>query len=159
MFQLNSARVAKPLDLVGVGMLHLDQLELGAQFFTCQVMATTSIDDDLHGTTFDARLGVEDMTSLVFVLLMLKSQDLGDNKSGARIFVTKDMIIFIIVHLAVHSHILKGFYFSFTHEVICTVIVEDHGALVGTLEGLVASAAASEALDGTCLDGLIGWSR
>ena len=80
-------------------------------------MATLSIDYDLHGPSIDAVLGVEDMASLVFVLLMLKSQNLGDNKSGARIFVTKDLIIFIFVHLPVHGHLLRGFHFFFTHGV------------------------------------------
>ena len=79
-------------------------------------MATPSINGDLDRPSIDAGLGVEDMASLVFVLLMLKSQDLGDNESGARIFITKDLIIFVfIVHLAVHGHLLKGFHFSFTH--------------------------------------------
>ena len=123
-------------------------------------MATPSIDDDLDGPSIDSGLGVEDMASLVFVLLMLKSQDLGDNKSGARIFITKDLVIFIfVVHLPVHGHLLKGFHFSFTHGVIGSVVVEDHGALVCALEGLVASASACETFDGTCLDGLIGWGR
>ena len=123
-------------------------------------MATPSIDDDLHGPSIDARLCVEDMASLVFILLMLKSQDLGDNKSRTRIFVTKDLIIFVfVVHLPVHGHLLKGLHFLFTHGVIGSVVFEDHGALVGTLKGLVASAAACEAFEGTCLDGLIGWSR
>ena len=112
-------------------------------------MATSSVDDDLHGPSIDACLCVEDMASLVFVLLMLKSRDLGDNESGARIFVTKDLIIFIVIHLPVHGHLLKGFHFSFTHGVICTIIVEDHGAFVGTLERLVASATACEAFEGT----------
>ena len=107
----------------------------------------------------DAGLGVEDMASLVFVLLMLKSQDFGDNESGARILITKDLIIFIFIHAPVHGHLLKGFHFLFTHGVIGSIIVEDHGALVCTLEGLVASAAASETLEGACLDGLIGRSR
>ena len=122
-------------------------------------MATSYVDDDLHGPSIDARLGVEDMASLVFVLLMLKCQDLGDNESGAQIFVAKDLIILILVHLSVHGHLLKGFHFLFTHGVIGSVIFEDHGALVGTLEGLVTWATTCEALDGTCLDGLIGWSR
>ena len=122
-------------------------------------MATPFIDDDLDGPSIDAGLCVEDMASLVFVLLMLKWQDLGDNKSGARIFVTKDLIIFIFVHLSVHGNLLKGFHFLFTHGVTGSVVIEDHGVLVGALEGLVASAAACEAFDGTCLDGLIGWSR
>ena len=39
-------------------------------------MATPSIDDDLDGPSIDAGLCVEDMASLIFVLLMLKSQDL-----------------------------------------------------------------------------------
>ena len=90
---------------------------------------------------------------------MLKSQDFGDNESGARILITKDLIIFIFVHAPVHGHLLKGFHFLFTHGVIGSIIIEDHGALVGTLKGLVASATASETLDGACLDGLIGWSR
>ena len=122
-------------------------------------MATPSIDDDLDGPSIDAGLCVEDVASLVFFLLMLKCQDFGDNKSGARIFVTKDLIIIVLVHLQVHSHIINGVHFSFTHGVVCTIIFEDHGLFVGTLEGLVASAAACEALDGTCLDGLISWSR
>src|SRR3954462_15772769 len=101
-------------------------------------MATPSIDDDLDEPSIDAGLGMEDMASLVFLLLMLKSQDLGDNESGARIFVTQEFIIFIFVHLLVHGHLLKGFHFVFTHGVICTIIVKDHGVLVGTFEGLVA---------------------
>ena len=124
-----------------------------------QVVATTSIDDDLDGPSIDASLCVEDMASLIFVLLMLKSQDLGDNESGARILITKDLIIFILVHTPVHGHLLKGFHLLFTHGVIGSVVVEDHGALVCALEGHVASASACEAFDGTCLDGLIGWSR
>ena len=123
-------------------------------------MATPSIDDDLDGSSIDVGLGVEYGASLIFVLLMLKSQDLGDHKSGARIFVTKDLIIFIfVVHLPVHGHFLKGFHFSFTHGVVGAVVVEDHGALVSALEGLVASAAACEAFEGTRLYGLISWGR
>ena len=122
-------------------------------------MENPSINDDLHEPSIDAGLGVEDMTSLVFVLLMLKRQDLGDKKSGAQIFVTIDLIIFIFVHLSMHGHLHKGFHFTFTRGVICTIVVEDHGALVGTLKGLVASTAACEAFEGTCLDGLIGWGR
>ena len=122
-------------------------------------MATPSIDDDLDGSSLDAGLCVEDMASLVFFLLMLKTQDLGDNESGARIFITKDLIIFVVIHLPVHGHLVKGFHLSFTHGVIGSVVVEDHGALVCALEGLVASTSACETFDGTCLDGLIGWSR
>ena len=122
-------------------------------------MTTPSINDDLDGPSIDVGLGVEDVASSVFVLLMLKSQDFGDNESGAQILITKDLIIFISVHALVHGHLLKGFYLLFPHGVIGFVVVEDHGALVGTLKGLVASAAACETFDGTCLDGLIGWSR
>ena len=71
-------------------------------------MATTSIDDDLDGPSIDAGLSVEDVASLVFFLLMLKSQDLGDNKSGARILIRKDLIIFILVQAPVHGHFLKA---------------------------------------------------
>ena len=122
-------------------------------------MATPSIDDDLDGPSIDAGLGVEDMASLVFVLLMLKSQDLGDNESGARILITNDLIIFMLVQAPVHGHLLKSFHLLITHGVIDSVVIEDHGALVGALEGLVASAAASETLEGACLDGLNGRSR
>ena len=45
-------------------------------------MATTSIDDDLDGPSIDAGLSVEYVASLVFFLVMLESQDLGDNKGG-----------------------------------------------------------------------------
>ena len=58
--------------------------------------------------------------------------------------------------LAVHADLLKGFRFSFAHGIISAIVVEDHGALVCTLKGLVASAAACEEFEGTCLDGLIG---
>ena len=73
--------------------------------------------------------------------------------------VTKDLIVFIFIHAPVHGHVLKGFHFFFTHGVIGSIIVEDHGSLVCALEGLVASATTSETLEGACLDGLIGWSR
>ena len=45
-------------------------------------MATPYIDDDLDGPSIDAGLGMEYVTSLVFFLVMLKGQDLGDNESG-----------------------------------------------------------------------------
>ena len=90
---------------------------------------------------------------------MLKSQDLGDNESGARIFITKDLIIFILVHAPVHGHFLKSLHLLITHGVICAIVVEDHGALICAFIRLVASAAASETLEGACLDGLTGWSR
>ena len=122
-------------------------------------MTTTSIDDDIDEPSIDAGLCVEDVASLVFLLLMFKSQDFGDNESGARILITKDLILFILVHAPVHDQLLKGFHFLFTHGIIGSIIVEDHGVLVGTLKGLVASATTCETLDGTCLDGLIGWSR
>ena len=122
-------------------------------------MATTSIDDDLDGPSIDAGFCVEDVASLVFFLLMLKSQDLGDNKSGDRVLITKDLIIFILIHSPVHGHLPKGFHLLVTHGVIGSIIIEDHGALVCAFIGLVASAVASETLEGACLDGLIGWSR
>ena len=45
-------------------------------------MATPSIDDDFDGSSIDSGLGVEYVASLVFFLVMLESQDLGDNKGG-----------------------------------------------------------------------------
>ena len=66
-------------------------------------------------------------------------------------------LFFFIVHLAVHGDLLESFHFAFAHGVISTIVVEDHGSLVGALVGLVASASASETLEGTRLDGLIGW--
>ena len=48
--------------------------------------------------------------------------------------------------MPVHGHLLKGFRF---------VVIEDHGALVGTLKGLVASAVTCEAFDGARFDGHI----
>ena len=66
-------------------------------------------------------------------------------------------MFFFIVHLAVHGDLLKGFHFAFTHGVMGAIVVEDHGSLVGALIGLVALAFASETLERTRLDGLIGW--
>ena len=82
MLDLDSAEVAKTLNFLGMWTLFLGQLELGAKFFTCEVMKTPSIDDDLDVPSIDAGLGMKDMASLVFFLVMLESQDLGDNKSG-----------------------------------------------------------------------------
>ena len=79
---LDSAGVTKPLHFVWMWMLRFGQLELGAKFFTCEVMTTPSIDDDLDGPFIDASLDMKDMASLVFLLLMVKSQDLGYNESG-----------------------------------------------------------------------------
>ena len=120
-------------------------------------MTTTSIDDDLDGPSIDAGLCVEYVASLVFFLVMLESQDFRDNKSGSRIFITKDLFL-VIVHLPVHGDLLDGIHFSFTHLVVSAVVVEDHGPLVGALIGLVASASTCEAFEGTRIDGLIGWS-
>lgn len=55
-----------------------------------------------------------------------------------------------------HGDLLKSVHFSFTPRVVGSVVVEHHGPLVGALEGLVASAFACVAFEGTHLDGLIG---
>ena len=47
---LDSARVTKPLHFIWMWMLRLGQLELGAKFFTREIMTTPSIDDDLDGS-------------------------------------------------------------------------------------------------------------
>ena len=78
---LDSAGVTKPLHFVWMWVLRLGQLELGAKFFTCEIMTTPSINDDLDGSSMDAGLGVEYVASLVLFLVMLESQDLRDNKS------------------------------------------------------------------------------
>ena len=52
------------------------------KFFAFKIMATPSIDDDLDGSSIDVGLGVEYVASLVFFLVMLESQNLGDNKGG-----------------------------------------------------------------------------
>ena len=82
MLDLDSARVAKPLHFVWMWVLHLGQLELGAKFFTCEVMTTPSIDDDLDRSSIDVGLGMKDMASLVFFLVMLESQDLETTSAG-----------------------------------------------------------------------------
>ena len=79
---LDGTGVTKPLHFVWMWMLRLGQLELGAKFFTCEIMTTPSIDDDLDGSSIDAGLGVEYVASLVLFLVMLESQDFGDNKCG-----------------------------------------------------------------------------
>ena len=65
---LDSARVSKPLHFVWMWVLRLGQLELREKFFTCEVMTTPSIDDDLDEPSIDAGLGMKDMASLVFFL-------------------------------------------------------------------------------------------
>ena len=116
-------------------------------------MATSAVDDDLDGTSLDARFGMEDMAMLVFVLLLLKYPDLGDNKSGTRIIVVKDLRIFIFIHLAMHGHMFQGFHFFIAHGVVGAIIICNHGAPCVALKCLVASALASETLDVTCLGG------
>ena len=76
---LDGAGVAKPLHFVWMWVLRLGKLELGAKFFTCQIVTTPSIDDDLDGSSIDASLGLEYGASLVFFLVMLESQDFGNN--------------------------------------------------------------------------------
>ena len=56
-------------------------------------------------------------------------------------------LFFFIVHLAVHGDLLEGFHFAFAHGVISAIVIEDHGSLIGALIRL----------EGTRLDGLIGW--
>ena len=78
-------------------------------------MTTSSIDDNLDGASIDASLGMEDMTSLVIILLMLECQDLGDNEIGTRVIVAKHLMVFIFIHLALHSYMLKGFHLIVAH--------------------------------------------
>ena len=79
---LDGAGVAKPLHFVWMWVFRLGQLELGAKFFTCEIMTTSSIDDDLDGSSIEAGLGLEYGASLVFFLVMLEGQDFGDNECG-----------------------------------------------------------------------------
>ena len=44
---LDGAGVTKPLHFVWMWMVRLGQLELGAKFFTCEIMTTSSIDDEI----------------------------------------------------------------------------------------------------------------
>ena len=82
MLDLDGAGVTKPLHFVWMWVLRHGQLELGAKFFTCEIMTTPFIDDDLDGSSIDAGLGVEYVASLVFFLVMLEGQDFGDNECG-----------------------------------------------------------------------------
>ena len=61
----------------------------------------------------------------------------------------------LLFHAMVRGHVLKDFHFFFTHGVVCAIIIEDHGSLIGAFEGFVSSATLCEALDRTCLDGVI----
>ena len=79
---LDGTGVTKPLHFVWMWMLRLGKLELGAKFFTCDIVTTPSIDNDLDRSSIDAGLGVEYGASLVFFLVMLEGQDFGDNKCG-----------------------------------------------------------------------------
>ena len=97
-------------------------------------MATSTVDGDLDGTSLDTRFGMEDVAMLVFILMLLKCQDLGYNKSGARIIVAKDLIVFIFIHLSMHGHVLKCFHFFFAHRVIGAFRVGDHGTPCGALK-------------------------
>ena len=72
-------------------MLLLDQLELGTKILTCQIVVTSTVDDDLDGFSLDARFCMEDVATLVLVLLLLKGQHVGNNESGARIVVAIDL--------------------------------------------------------------------
>ena len=118
-------------------------------------MASSAVDDELDKFPLEARFCVEDVATLVLVLLLLKSQNLGNNESGARIVVAKDLRIFIFIHLAVHGHLLDGVHFIFTHGIIGAVSIHDHSSYCWALEGLVASSFARKALDVTCFVGVI----
>ena len=82
MLDLDGTGVTKPLHFVWMWMLRLGQLDLGAKFFTCEIMTTPSIDDDLDGSSIDAALGVEYVASLVFFLVMLETQDFETTSAG-----------------------------------------------------------------------------
>jgi hypothetical protein len=64
-------------------------------------------------------------------LLLLKCQDLGDNKSGAQIIVAKDLCIFILIHSSVHGYVFQGFHFFIAHGVMvpssCAIMVRHVG--------------------------------
>ena len=49
----------------------------------------------------------------------------------------------VLIHSSLGGawRLAQGFHFSFAHGIISAIVVEDHGALVGALIGLVASAA------------------
>ena len=78
-------------------------------------MTTSSIDDNLDGASIDAGLGMEDMTTLVVILLVLECQDLGDNEIGTQVIDTKHLMVFIFIHLTMHSYTLKGFHLIVAH--------------------------------------------
>ena len=110
-------------------------------------MATPAVDDDHDIFSLDARLGVEDVATLVLVFLLLESQNFGDNKSGARIVVAKDLQIFVFIHLAMYGHLLQSLHLVISHRVIGFVIICNHAVPSGVVKCLVATALASETLN------------
>jgi hypothetical protein len=157
MIHLDGAGVTKPLDLVRVRVLLFDEVELGAKFFTCQVVATTAINDDFDGAALYTRLGVEDVASLVLIKLLLEGQHLGDHKGGTRVIVTIHMSVFVIIGLGVMMDLNQSFHLAVTYGVVLAIVFEDHGALGRALKCLVTTSFAREALNRACL--CISWRK
>src|SRR4051812_38822869 len=157
MIHLDGAGVAKPLDLVRMRMLLIDEVNLGAKFFTCQVVATTAINDDFDGAALYTRLGVEDVASLVLIKLLLEGQHLGDHKGGDRVIVTIHMSVFFVIGLGVMMDLNQSIHLAFTYGVVLAIFIEDHGALGRALKCLVTTALAREALNRACL--CISWRK
>ena len=59
----------------------------------------------------------------------------------------------------VHGDVLYSFHIIFTYGFLRAIIISDHGSLVDALARLVSTATTCEALDRTCLDGIIWWCQ
>src|SRR3954462_9806120 len=68
--------------MVGVFMREEGEVEFLTQFRTCEVVATSSIDDNFDGLPIDAGTSLEDVRALVFIFIGLGSQDPCDHKRG-----------------------------------------------------------------------------
>ena len=157
MIHLDRAGVAKPLDLVWVRMLLFNEVELGAKFFTCQVVATTAINDDFDGAALYTRLGVEDVATLVLIKLLLESQHLGDHKRGTRVIVAIHLFDFFVISLGMMMDLNQSIHLAFAYGVVLAIFIEDHGALGRALKCLMPTALAREALNRACLG--ISWGK
>ena len=73
MLYLDSAGVTMPLELVWLRTALVLEIQLGAKFFTCQAVATTTINDHFGCSSIGAGLGMEDVTSYIIIILLFKN--------------------------------------------------------------------------------------
>src|SRR4051812_9900609 len=148
---LDGSLVTSPLDMVGVSMWVKGEVEFLTQFRACEVVATSSIDDNFDRLPIDAGTSLEDVRALVFIFIGLGSQDPCDHKRWTCVMLTHKKFLVLFQVLPCHGFLNPCIKLFFTQVFFIAVFMDEQNFLVSTCIRLVPFASTLVAFTGEWL--------